>query len=398
MPRSLPLRPSLEWLKKTAKDELQRLRAVKPGAVLAEAQLALAREYGFDSWRKLKWHIEEQERALAASAPSADPALTRDQIVQRFLELVGRGRLDEVSRVLAAAPAMVNAVGPHPFWGGRPQPLHVAIETKRRDMFDLLLGAGADVNGTNDQYDHWSPVMLARDAEREDMRDELIRRGARVGLMEALMLGDDVLVEELLRPGASALPPYAPNGGSILNFARTPFAIDRLVELGVATDVKDRWGSTPIESMSRMGARGQSLVRHLIARGVPAAPEEYARLGDRQTLEAMFERDPGLVRSDAVMMGAVDFGHHELVEWLIAHGGNVNARASAQSRHTALHSAAWNGDLEMARLLVSAGADLAARDDEHDGTPLGWAEVAIDVTNNPKCRDVVEYLSALGTT
>ena len=48
--------------------------------------------------------------------------------------------------------------------------------------------------------------MLAREPEREDMRDELLRRGARVGLMEALMFGDDVLVEELLRPGASALP------------------------------------------------------------------------------------------------------------------------------------------------------------------------------------------------
>ncbi len=69
MPRSLPARPSLEWLKKTAKDELQRLRAANPRAVLAEAQLALAREYGFDSWRKLKRHVEERERALAASAP-----------------------------------------------------------------------------------------------------------------------------------------------------------------------------------------------------------------------------------------------------------------------------------------------------------------------------------------
>ena len=109
----------------------------------------------------------------------------------------------------------------------------------------------------------------------------------------------------------------------------------------------------------------------------------------------MFERDPGVVRSDAVMMGAVDFGHHELVEWLLAHGGNVNARASAQSRHTALHSAAWNGDLAMARLLVGAGADLAARDEEHDGTPLGWAEVSIDVTNNPRCKEVAAYLEKL---
>jgi ankyrin repeat protein len=377
---------------------LQRLRAANPSAVLAQAQLQLAREYGFDSWRKLKRQVEERERALAASAPSGTPALTRDQVVQGFLKLVGTGQLDEVRRLLAAAPQMVNAVGPHPFWGGRLQPLHVAIETKRRDMFELLLDAGADVNGTNDQYEHWSPLMLARDAACEDMREELVRRGARVGLMEALLFGDDTLVEEMLRLGRVALPSYAPNGGSILNFARTPFAIDRLIELGVATDVKDRWGSSPIESMSRLGPRGQSLVRHLIARGVPAAPAEYARLGDRQTLESLFEQDPGIIRSAAVMMGAVDFRHHALVEWLIAHGASVNARASAPSRHTALHSAAWNGDLEMARLLVTAGANIAARDEEHDGTPLGWAEVSIDVTNNPKCREVVEFLASLEST
>ena len=193
---------------------------------------------------------------------------------------------------------------------------------------------------------------------------------------------------QLLRPGASALPQYAPNGGSILNFARTPFAIDRLIALGAPIDVKDRWGSTPIESMSRLGPRGQPLVRHLIAHGVRAAPEEYARLGDRSTLAAMMETDPSVVVSDAVMMGAVDFGHHALVEWLLAHGGNVNARSTAQSRQTALHSAAWNGDLPMVQLLVGAGADVAARDEEHNGTPRDWAAVAIDIENNPKCQGV----------
>ena len=98
---------------------------------------------------------------------------------------------------------MVNVVGPHPFWGGRPQPLHVAIESNRPDMFRLLLEAGADVNGRNDEYDHWSPLMLADNEERHDMRDELLRRGASVGFMEALLFGDDRLVEELLRPGAA---------------------------------------------------------------------------------------------------------------------------------------------------------------------------------------------------
>jgi ankyrin repeat protein len=326
----------------------------------------------------------------------SSPQPTRDEVVGTFLRLVGTGRIDEVRRILAAAPQMVNEIGPHPFWGGRPQALHVAIETKRREMFDALLDAGADVNGTNDYYDHWSPLMVAINRDRLDMRTGLIQRGARVGLMEALLLADDPAVEELLRPGASALPQYAPNGGSILNFARTPFAIDRLIELGAPAAVKDRWGSTPIESMSRLGPRGQPLVRHLIARGVRAAPEEYARLGDRSTLAAMIETDPSVVVSDAVMMGAVDFGHHALVEWLLAHGGNANARATAQSRQTALHSAAWNGDLPMVQLLIGAGADIAARDAEHNGTPRDWATVAIDIENNPKCQEVVDHLARTG--
>ena len=49
----------------------------------------------------------------------------------------------------------------------------------------------------------------------------------------------------------------------------------------------------------------------------------------------------------------------------------------------------------MVTLLVGAGADPAARDDEHDGTPVDWAEVAIDIENNPACRAVVDYLSGL---
>jgi ankyrin repeat protein len=390
MPLPLPDRPSLEWLRKTAKQRLDGLRARDASARLADAQFHVAREYGFSSWRSLKRHVEARERASSAAPTPAD-----DEIVKSFLRLVGTGRIDDVRRALAAAPPMVNAVGPHPFWGGRPQPLHVAIETRRRDLFDLLLDAGADVSGTNDRYDHWSPVMVASDGTRDDMRDELIRRGARIGLAEALMLGDDEQVEELLRPGASALPTDVPNGGSLLAFARTPFAIDRLIELGVSLDARDRWGSTPIESLSRLGPRGQTLVRHLIARGATASPEEFARLGDQDALAALVEANPDVARSDAVMMGAVDLRHHGLVEWLMARGANVNARATPPSRHTALHSAAWNGDLPLVKRLVAGGADTTMRDEEHHGTPLDWADVAIRVTNNPECRTVVEYLTGL---
>ena len=83
----------------------------------------------------------------------------------------------------------------------------------------------------------------------------------------------------------------------------------------------------------------------------------YARLGDVETLARLCESDPTVAALDSVMVAAVDFSHHALVSWLLERGANVNARAEWGSRHTALHSAAWNGDLKMVTLLVEAGAD-----------------------------------------
>jgi ankyrin repeat protein len=273
----------------------------------------------------------------------------------------------------------------------------LSIDTKRRDMFDLLIAAGADVNGNNEHNEHWSPLMLTVHWDRPEMRRVLLERGATVGLVEALMLEDDALVEKLLRPGKSALPTIEPNSGSILAFARTPFAIDRLLELGVAPDCKDRWDTTPIQAMSRLGPRGQPLVQHMLKRGIAAEPQEYARMGDKDTLAALIAAKPETAKSDAVMMGAVDFGHHDLVQWLLAQGANANGHSDWGSQGTALRSAAWNGDLRMVKLLVEAGADINARDPEHNNTPAGWAEVAIEVTNNPDCKDVVDYLAGLDT-
>ena len=259
-------------------------------------------------------------------------------------------------------------------------------------MFDLLLDAGADVNGSNEGYDLWSPLMLTFARDREDMRRTLIERGARIGLVEALLMKDDALVDRLLGDG---LPTAIPNGGSILAFARTPLAIDRLLALGAPAEDRDRWGTTPIQAMSRAGSDGSALVDHMIRRGVAAAPEDHARLGDRAKLEFLAEADPAAVTADAVLMAAVDFGHRDLARWLIGRGADPNARATALSRQTALHNAAWNGDLEMARILVGAGADPAARDEEHEATPLGWAETSIRISGKPGCPAVATWLRSL---
>jgi hypothetical protein len=58
MSRDLPEQPNLDYLKKQAKDRLARLRQQSRTAKLADAQHALAREYGFRSWAALKAHVE----------------------------------------------------------------------------------------------------------------------------------------------------------------------------------------------------------------------------------------------------------------------------------------------------------------------------------------------------
>jgi ankyrin repeat protein len=56
---------------------------------------------------------------------------------------------------------------------------------------------------------------------------------------------------------------------------------------------------------------------------------------------------------------------------------------------TPLHNAAWVGDLEMVKLLIELGADIDARDQNYNATPLGWA-----LYNNQ--MNVAEYLRSIG--
>ena len=63
------------------------------------------------------------------------------------------------------------------------------------------------------------------------------------------------------------------------------------------------------------------------------------------------------------------------IRWLLAHGIDVNAkRPMWDLNHTALHMTIESGAIEIARLLLDAGADPNVRDDRVHATALGWAE------------------------
>ncbi|MGC4112757.1 MAG: ankyrin repeat domain-containing protein [Nocardioides sp.] len=85
---------------------------------------------------------------------------------------------------------------------------------------------------------------------------------------------------------------------------------------------------------------------------------------------------------------AADHGFTERLELLAAHGVDVSgvqvhdrhalpADLNAKTDgHTPLHQAAWDGDLDLIRRLLDAGADPSLVDDEFGSRPLEWAEYA----------------------
>jgi ankyrin repeat protein len=147
-------------------------------------------------------------------------------------------------------------------------------------------------------------------------------------------------------------------------------------------------GSTPAERAVTTGH--PELARYLVEHGAPA-PEldpgqrfvAAALVADQTAVEELRAAHPGLaeaVRRDrpALIVWAAARGRPGSAELLAGLGFDVNARGrsdvpAADPWQTALHVAAMDGRLDLARSLLRLGADPAIRDQRFDSTPLGWA-------------------------
>ena len=161
-----------------------------------------------------------------------------------------------------------------------------------------------------------------------------------------------------------------------------------LVEHGVDLTGPFERGATATSMAATTGHA--DLVNYLVAHGAPPLgldpPEAFAAAvlaADRAGLGELLRDHPGLadqVRSarPALITWAAACGRPEAVEILVGLGFDVNARGrtdvpSDQPWQTALHKAAEDGNLELARTLLRLGADPDIRDHRFNGTPLGWA-------------------------
>lgn len=97
--------------------------------------------------------------------------------------------------------------------------------------------------------------------------------------------------------------------------------------------------------------------------------------GDRSAVDVMRKQDASIVETMVtanpdLMLRAAETGRWDALPLLVELGFPVDGT----NGRGPLHHAAGAGKLELTRLLVDRGADLAALDPVYQTTPLGWAE------------------------
>jgi ankyrin repeat protein len=142
---------------------------------------------------------------------------------------------------------------------------------------------------------------------------------------------------------------------------------------GLAIAVAARTGQREIVELLRAaGAKPARLGRKAAFRAAVLA-------ADRSAVARLEGADPTVAaelretRPDLITV-AVEGRRLDALPLLTELGFDVDFRAGDSG--TALHHAAWAGDVEAVRALFALGADPTVRDGHYDSTPAGWAEHA----------------------
>jgi ankyrin repeat protein len=154
--------------------------------------------------------------------------------------------------------------------------------------------------------------------------------------------------------------------------------VELLLGLGVDPNATDATGATALTTASQERADAQ-IVAALLAAGARLDLLAVVNAGRHAEAEAMVRDDPARIGPDGAdtiaLHLAVSKRNLTTLRWLLAHGVAVNAKRPLwDCNHTALHMTVESGAIEIARLLLDAGADPNIRDDKYHATALGWAD------------------------
>jgi hypothetical protein len=342
--RPLPSKPNLEHLKYQAKDLLkghatrnagvaQRIREFHPrfaGATddeifaahlcLSDAQLTIARESGFSSWARLKWHIEKPTLSDQLNLPHHERI--EDATFCRGVELLDAGdvaglrahlkqhpKLAQQRVVFEGAnyfsnPTLLEFVAENPVRRGT-LPANIVQVTK------VILEAGVERSSLNETLALVCSGCVSRECHVQlPLIDLLCDHGADPdsAIQAAVVHGEFEAVNALIHRGARINLPVA-------------------AALGRTDDAR---------------------------RLIPSADRESCHRG---------------------LALASQFGHVEIVRALLDAGEDPSRcnPVGFHSHSTPLHQAALAGHEDVVRLLVERGAKLNLEDTLWQGTPADWA-------------------------
>jgi len=392
--RGLPERPHLDIPKREARELLDQWRAGERDAFerirrrlskyrtaddstiaaasfrLSDAQLVIAREYGFAHWTALKQRVEAN--SLAHALEAAIRAEDRDAAV----------RLIQMQPQLLHVPVVSGNWGP---------PMSHAANLGRLEIIKAMAALGArDFQHAFDRAILQGRIECAR---------WLLDHGAEAG-PGAMMGACETLNADGFRLLASLNTPFTDESG------------DRLAPLALVLETYNRLPKGKHEILEVFAQRGYDL---------PDTPMLAFHRGDVSQLEQHLRRDPQLIErrftlreiyppecgcakdgrsgmhwtpidGTTLLHLAIDFREREIFEWLLGRGAEVNARATLDSDgfggHTPLFNAVVCGPWPEAvatRRLLERGAAKETR---------ASLRKFLDWTENPRWHEARDVTAA----
>lgn len=251
-----------------------------------------------------------------------------DPIFRDAVSAIDSGDVDSLERLLAAQPGLVRQRldygegyfrRPYLLWFVAENPVRSGrLPNNIADVARAIVRAaqGSRIESLGEQVDYALALVSSGRVARE------------CGAQRELI---DVLCDAGARPDGAMLPALA---------HREIDAVERLLERGAPLTLVAAAGTGREDDFSRL---------------LPAATDAERQLS---------------------LTAAAFYGRADVLSTLVRTGVDVSAYGPVgfHPHATALHHAVDSGSLAAVRVLVEAGADLAARDRVYDGTPLGWAE------------------------
>jgi ankyrin repeat protein len=454
--RSIPANPNLEFDRKQAKvlldaaqrgdaDAIRRFNVSHPrfGAVsdpsllgkavgLHDAQLVVAREYGFASWPRWKQFVETRRLDVSQRAAElvkaacsndvrkarvmldAEPSLARHDL----FTAIACGEADAVAQYLSRDPSLAKSNG-GPL---RHEPILYACFSRfmRADPIradgivraaKLLLDAGADPNShswADSEKEQWLQSALygsAGIANHAELTNLLLDAGAVVDPRDKEVLyhgsefPDLTCLQMILSRGEPPIELVRHTLGRVLDF-EYPDHVAALLAAGADPNQRTDWAGvrTYLHHAVYLG-RSVAIVKMLIDaggdvnvvddRGVSIL-RSALRSGDSAVvalLRSCGAREDGVTSDDAklgdpiTLCIAASRDDIATIDRLLDAGALIDGPGSAD-RTPPLHWAAWRGRLRAVRRLVERGADI------HWENSYGGAALGTAIHGSANCFDI----------